>query len=289
MKKNVFVNSIPHSGTHLVTALLDQMGYTHTELFNRIYTRKPFFRRWQRAGINWRTSTALGNYLRYFSKDEVSVSVGSPRMAKSGVVANLLSEAQEGEYIIGHMPFSEQANKLIQKYILKTITIIRDPRDMALSMLSHIKERPSHMAHTYLYSQLKTKNERLMAVVNGYDNEFGSLAGLEAMYRSMLLWGNQSGCILLKFEDLVGEQGGGDNSIQYDVIKSVINHLELVEQMSDEKILAMGFESFGKTTTFRKGQIGKWNELLDEKDKALFKGTLNNLLVELNYETGSNW
>ena len=105
----------------------------------------------------------------------------------------------------------------------------------------------------------------------------------------MLSWGNQSGNILLKFEHLVGEQGGGNNAIQYDVVTRVINHLELVGQMSDEKILAMGFESFGKTTTFRKGQIGKWTDLLDEKDKALFKGALNNLLVELNYETGSDW
>jgi hypothetical protein len=210
-------------------------------------------------------------------------------MAKSGVVANLLSAAQDGEYIIGHMPYSEEGNKLIQKYISKTITIIRDPRDMALSMLSHIKERPSHMAHIYLYSQLKTDNERLIAVVNGYDNEFGSLVGLEAMYRSMLSWGNQSGNILLKFEDLVGEQGGGNNAIQYDVVTRVINHLALEGQMSDERILAMGFESFGKTTTFRKGQIGKWTDLLDDKDKALFKGSLNHLLDELDYEVGSDW
>ena len=289
MKNNIFVNTIPHSGTHLVTALLDQMGYTHTQLFNRLYTKKPFFRRWQRAGINWRTSTALGNYARYFSKDEVPVSVASPRMAKSGVVANLLSAAQDGEYIIGHMPYSEEGNKLIQKYISKTITIIRDPRDMALSMLSHTRERPSHMAYMYLYSQLKTDNERLTAVVNGYDNKFGRLVGLEAMYRSMLSWGNQSGNILLKFEDLVGEQGGGDNAVQYDVVTRVLNHLELAGQMSDEKILSMGSESFGKTTTFRKGQIGKWTDLLDERDKALFKDAVNNLLVELNYEVDSDW
>jgi len=53
-------------------------------------------------------------------------------------------------------------------------------------MLSHIKEWPYHIFHIYLYSQLKTDNERLMAVVDGYENKFGRLVELEAMYRSSL-------------------------------------------------------------------------------------------------------
>ena len=71
-----------------------------------------------KSGINWRTSIAIGNYVRYFSKDEVPVSVASPRMAKSGVVANLLYAARDGQYKIGHMPYSEEGNKLIQKLSL---------------------------------------------------------------------------------------------------------------------------------------------------------------------------
>ena len=52
-------------------------------------------------------------------------------MAKSGVVTNLLSSARDCEYIIDHMPYSAKGNELVHKYILKTITIIRDLRDMA--------------------------------------------------------------------------------------------------------------------------------------------------------------
>ena len=43
-----------------------------------------------------------------------------------------------------------------------------------------------------------------------------------------------------------------------------------------------------KTTTFRKGQIGKWDDLLDEKGKTLFKNAVNDLLIDLNYETDSD-
>ena len=155
MSNNIFVNTIPHSGTHLVTAILDQMGYKHTQLFNRFYSKKPFFRRWQRAGINWRTSTDLWNYIHFFANVEVPVSVASPRMAKSSVVGNLFSKVSGKEYIIGHMPYSDGGKCLVEKYISKTITIVRDPRDMALSMLSHIRERPLHMAYSYLFNQIQ--------------------------------------------------------------------------------------------------------------------------------------
>lgn len=289
MKNNIFVNTIPHSGTHLVTAVLDQMGYSHTQLFNRFYTKRPFFRRWQRAGINWRTSTDLGNYVPYLSKDEVPVSVANPRMAKTGVVGSLLGRIKPGQYIIGHMPYSDAGNKLVQKHISKNITIIRDPRDMALSMLSHIRERPLHMAHSYLYSNLQTDSERLFAVVHGYNNEFGRLVGLESMYRSMLPWGDEQDNITLKFEDLVGEKGGGQDDRQHSVIKKILNHIEPTNQVTDKHIAFMGSESFGKTTTFRKGQIGRWVSVLDEKDKGLFKESINDLLIELHYESNSDW
>ena len=68
--------------------------------------------------------------MEYFSKDEIPVSVASPRMAKSGVVTNLLSSARDGEYIISHMPYSEKGNELVHKHISKTITIIPDLRDI---------------------------------------------------------------------------------------------------------------------------------------------------------------
>jgi len=56
--------------------------------------------------------------------------------------------------------------------------------------------------------------------------------------------------MLLKFEDLVGEQGGGNNAKQYDVIIKIINHLELTGLISDEKLLKIGPESFGKNDYF---------------------------------------
>ena len=226
-----------------------------------------FFRRWQRAGINWRTSTDLWNYIHFFANVEVPVSVASPRMAKSSVVGNLFSKVSGKEYIIGHMPYSDGGKCLVEKYISKTITIVRDPRDMALSMLSHIRERPLHMAYSYLFNQIQDDQKRLEAIVKGYENEFGYLVGLNEMYSSMLLWGYQQNNLILRFEDLVGKKGGGTDDLQFKSVKAIAQHIGILDQFSNEKISSIGSQSFGKTTTFRKGQIGRWVDLLNKNEK----------------------
>ena len=289
LKRNIFVNTIPHSGTHLVTTILDQLNYKHTQLTNKFYSKKPYYRRRQKAGINWRTSTELGNYVRFFSNHEVLVSVASPRAAKAGVVANLLSKVQNDEYIIGHMPYSEEGGYVVGKFISKTITIIRDPRDMVLSMLSHIGERPAHMSHNYLFNVLSTDSKRLEAIVCGYNNQHGNLTGILNMYNSMLKWKDLDHNITLKFEDLVGEKGGGQNKVQFDTINRMIKHLDLVNAVDDNDIVSIGLNSFGKTSTFRKGVIGKWNSAFNSKDKDMVKKSLGGLLVRLGYELDNKW
>ena len=288
-EENVFVNTIPHSGTHLVAAILDQLNYRHTQIFNKFYSKKPYYRRRQKAGINWRTSTEIGNYLRFFSNHEILVSVASPRVAKAGVVANLLSKVQNHEYIIGHMPYSKEGDRIVCQFIDKTITIIRDPRDMAISMLSHIGERPTHMAHHYLFNVLSTNSERLEAVVLGYNNQYGSLTGVLNMYNSMLKWGDRDHNLTLKFEDLVGEKGGGKNNAQFDAINRMVKHLGLMDMVDDRSIVSIGVDSFGKTSTFRKGMIGKWNNVFNSADKSMVRESLGGLLVRLDYESDNEW
>jgi hypothetical protein len=289
MKNNIFVNTIPHSGTHLVTSILDQLDYRHTRLFIKFYSKKPYYRRWQKASINWRTSTEIGNYLRFYSNREVFVSVSSPRIAKAGVVDNLLSKVKGGEYVIGHMPYSKEGEYIVGKSINKTITIIRDPRDMILSMLSHISTRPTHMAHSYLFKVLSTDSERIEAIVCGYDNQYGHLTGALNMYNSMLKWKGQSHNITLKFEDLVGEKGGGQKELQFNEINRIVKHLDLDNTVDDNDIVNIGLNAFGKTSTFRNGLIGKWKDAFNSKDKEMVKKSLGSLLIGLNYESNNEW
>tara|TARA_A200000113_G_C8767429_1_gene323201 strand:+ start:11 stop:877 length:867 start_codon:yes stop_codon:yes gene_type:complete len=286
---NLFVNTIPHSGTHLVTTILDSLGFTHANIKNRFYTVRPYFRRLQKASINWRSSMDLYNYFSIIEKKTVLVSVASPRLVRASLIAKLFSKVEDNQYVIGHMPYSDDGKKVIQENIAKTITIIRDPRDMAISMINHSRTRPQHHAHKYLFDELKSESERLNAVLSGYDNHLGSLIGINQMYSPMLKWKEEVENITLKFEDLVGHRGGGSNENQILSIHNLIDYLDLVSEFDNEKVSNIAKNSFGVSGTFRKGKIGAWKDFFSHSDKELYKSKIGDLLIDIGYESDKNW
>ncbi len=289
MKNNIFVNTIPHSGTHLVTTILDSLNYKHSLVRNKFYTVKPYFRRSQKAGINWRSAKELGNYFSMFEKKTVLVSVASPKFVKASIIASLFSKTSNGQYVIGHMPFSPDGKIIIKEHIKKTITIIRDPRDMAISMINHSRTRPQHHAHNYLFDELVSESQRLRAVLLGYDNNFGSLIGIQQMYTSMLKWKEEIKNITLNFEDLVGKRGGGSLEKQISSIKELIHYLDLSAEVDDEKVHDIAKNSFGVSGTFRKGKIGAWKNIYSQSDIELYKSEIGDLLIDLGYESNKEW
>ncbi len=287
--KNIFINTIPHSGTHLVTTIVESLGYEHAIISNKFYSIKPYFRRKQKAGINWRQSKEISSPFSLLEKKTVLVSVASPRLVRPSLIKNMLVKILDGQYVIGHMPFSEDGKEVIENHVAKTITIIRDPRDMAISMINHSRSRPLHHAHHYLFSELSNESERLKAVLLGFKNQHGSLIGINQMYKSMLQWKNQNNNLTIKFEDLVGERGGGSLSKQVTSIRAIINHLELRDNISDDMVFDIAKNSFGTSGTFRKGKIGGWKSTFTSKDIELYKATIIDLLIDIGYESDKNW
>lgn len=286
---NLFVNTIPHSGTHLVTTILDSLGFSHTDIKNRFYTVKPYFRRVQKAGINWRSSKELSNYFLINEKKTVLVSVASPRLVKPSIVARLFSEVKDNHYLIGHMPYSDDGKKVIKDNISKTISIYRDPRDMAISMINHSRTRPLHHAHKYLFNEITTESDRLNEVLHGYNNKFGSLIGINQMYYSMLKWKKEVNHLSLKFEDLVGNKGGGNINDQISSIKEIVNFLDLGLEITNHRINEIADNSFGVSGTFRKGKISAWKNIFSNSVKESYKSVIGDLLIELGYESNKDW
>ena len=186
--KKVFINTVHHSGTHFLSAILENIGYSFATYKNTFYWGKPYYRRNQRAGINWRTANLLPEKLKIFEKKTVPVSVSAPINITNSTYQKLFRVVEKGNFIIGHVPYSATADSVHQKNLDLTITIIRDPRDMVLSMIRHDKERPAHHAHHYLFNILDTDKERFFRVAEGYSNNHGHLIGCNQMINSMIKW-----------------------------------------------------------------------------------------------------
>ena len=100
-------------------------------------------------------------------------------------------------------------------------------------------------------------------------------------------WMNNSRVLSVRFESLVGPEGGGAREDQIREIINIGRHMGL--KISEEKALAIAQELFGGTNTFRKGQIGAWKEEFSAEHKELFKKHAGQLLIDLGYEKDFDW
>ena len=91
----------------------------------------------------------------------------------------------------------------------------------------------------------------------------------------------------IRFEDLIGPNGGGDWETQLETIQKIADHLGIT--VTEEKIERVARNLFGGTGTFRKGQIGAWKKHFKEHHKQAFKAIAGQLLVDLGYETDFDW
>ena len=100
----------------------------------------------------------------------------------------------------------------------------------------------------------------------------------------MLEWKNSSNFAFLKYEELVGEKGNGEVNSQLNLIKKflIIRYSEI--HLGNKLFEFVGNESYGKSSTFRKGKVGNWKKTLSESDIDIFKKYINELIVSLGYE-----
>jgi len=112
--------------------------------------------------------------------------------------------------------------------------------------------------------------------------------GINDFYKSYFGWfKHYPDFLIIKFEDLVGAKGGGDDKVQFNTIKKIAQNLG--KNLSDEEIQKIANNLFGRTWTFKDGQIGSWKKYFKPIHKQCFKAVAGQLLIELGYESDLNW
>ena len=106
---------------------------------------------------------------------------------------------------------------------------------------------------------------------------------------------NNPNICIVKFEDLVGEQGGGNTEIQKKEIEKITNFMKL--SFTSDKIDEIGKDLFGLIKenapyisrknqlerTFRKGQINSWKEYFTDEIMNEFNAKYGELQKKLGY------
>jgi len=270
-RRRIFISSLPKSGTHLVTKCLSNVeglkdGYHFLD----------------------RRLSASQGHLTTDPNRAVIIGVDDPRFIKKEVVESILRRIGNNRYISGHIPYTKNMEDILDKYGYRCIAIIRDPRDVVVSHVHFLLRTEDHYLHDY-YHSLQDFDKCLMQSIIGYQDATKGLkvSSIVERVKSISAWDESPICYLTRFEDLIGERGGGSAGKQRKEILLIAEHIGI--SLSNQKVLDIMEKMFGGSHTFRKGQIGDWKEAFKEEHKEACKAIAGDLLIELGYEKNMEW
>jgi len=264
-------NALPKSGTNLLQKLFELMGYKYAKL-----------------GIA--ESLILGNMYPVrqiirgakFDKNPICTGFYSPVAISSKWLSSRLDRVSENEYISGHASYSERLDFVLKKSNVKVVHIVREPRDVLVSHAYFFAKKKDYFLYPIL-ANISFEDRIRTTLQGGYYKEIKlQLNSFQNALENILEWEKSDNCLIVKFEDLIGEKGGGSREKQNETIKIILHFIQREDLLENAEEL--GSKLYGGTHTFRKGQNEAWREELSEKLIAEINSSIGDLILKLGYK-----
>ena len=202
-------------------------------------------------------------------------------------VLSSIERMRPGDIAYGYVHAREPFISALCRPGRATIFVYRDPRDMVVSHVFYATQmHAGHGMHRYYNETLKTMEERIHAAIEGVEEPGSELSPVRKKYANYLDWLEQPEVLCLRFEDLIlqREQALGR-------ILDYLTQRGFTPQVERPQAIAALAQAIApkKSGTFRKGKPGNWEEHFSEANKAFFKETTGDLLVQLGYEANNEW
>lgn len=236
-------------------AVLNSLPKSGTHLLESLFTELPLMRHTGKRTLRIQTQNPIQSKLR------------------------TLSSIKKGQFLLAHMQYHPTIVDTANDNNIKIIHLIRDPRDVMLSHLNYIENMDlTQKSHKFI-SQFRTRPEKLNAMLVGKDNVLEPFAKVLHKFEP---WINHKDVLCIKFEDLIGEKGGGSKSKQQKVVKEICNFIGL--KIDDESIETISNLIYSpKSSTFNKGKIDNWRHSLNEEEKQLINDALKGQIQSYQY------
>ena len=245
----IYVNSIPKAGTHLLAAELEKFPELRNSLLH-VQVPRPL--------VDAATAGGESAYAEWIARQAATV--------------------QGGQFFTGHnFHFPELERRLVAMEI-KPLFMLRDPRDILVSRYHYIMGLRRHPVHSFLSGSLSKEGERYRALILG-DPTVPQLPAMRPMLERFIGWMRSPATAAIRFEDLIGERGGGTREAKYAALKRICDHCGLPTRRLDD----FAATPAKATATLRKGQAYGWTESLPEPAVELLTEECGDLIEEMGY------
>jgi hypothetical protein len=198
-------------------------------------------------------------------------------LRRRGGAEHFLARLAPGQVVMAHLRFDPSLPDTAAGLGIRPVFMVRDPRDIVISQVRYVVGRGDHWAHDLFAS--RSPQEQLRLAIVGDRGGLRSLAERLAAYEGWL----RPDVALVRFEDLVGAEGGGERSRQ---LRSVAELYRFLGFPSDERLVDDVCRRLfsDQSPTFRKGTIGQWRQVLDDELTGLIWEVAGEQLVRYGYE-----
>lgn len=259
----VLLNGPPKSGTHLLSDCLSLMP-------KMMFCGKHF---------------ALTEFFTERPGPQDTPPLDMPRLRR------YLGRCPQGMFATAHARYHPDFASLIEELGFKQVLLLRDPRDVAVSHSFYLLKDTLHQHHGYYARTLRSNEDRLMASIRGFQPGEGAGETVPSMgksYGRYLRWLEAPATLAVRFENLVGAGGGGNEARQLGEIQRIGNFVARPLDREEARRIAEGMYGRGGLT-FRKGQAGDWRNHFTDDHSEAFKEVAGDLLVRLGYEKDADW
>ncbi len=282
-RKRVFINAVPKAGTHLLARAVELFGYQEHFRGSLSINTVPIF-------LNYREATEklqqeLTDTDPQDDTDTIEVGTLASRSVSCLMLRRWIGAMAHGCYILGHIPYSRPFHHVLAELDYYHVCIIRDPRAVVASLIPFILNTGNMPKPHFLANDLRPMSpvQRVRFILEGgYAPHAGvTIRGINELYSSMLAWRQDPSCLVLRFEDLIGEQGAGTLQQQQEAMTRLAAHLNTSYDTQKRQDVYSS-----SSRTFRTGKIDGWKQSLDLECLQLVEDYCTPLCREAGYTEG---
>lgn len=256
----LLLNTIPKSGTNVTQKLLALINVPYSK--RSLTQTSGWGQNWVEAGAKF-----VLRHPHRSADQPVVIGLDNPSSVSMRWLRRYLLNAKG--YVSAHAAFSESLHWLLRDLEYRVLITVRHPGAVLYSWARYIGEPGYYWRYINKVMANMSIEERFERLLKG-----GELGGVYyppfyEIYNRFKGWldlvkASESTHIhLVRFEDLVGSQGGGDDVLQRRAIEAILEFLEIdLEASQIDRVQA---NLFGGTHTFRSGQINLWRSKISQQ------------------------